>query len=254
MTIGDTTMIENQKTFHRLAKLMSRAGIASRRDSEKIILSGRVEVNGVLVDNPARNVSTDDNISVDGHLLTKLKNIRIWLYNKPVGLVSTTSDEKNRATIYDSIPDSMPRVMSIGRLDINSEGLLLLTNSGDLKRHMELPANNWSRQYKVRVYGRKLEDRMFEPLLKGIVVDGIQFRPIKVNIERSLNSNSWLTVSLQEGKNREIRKAFEAIGLTVNRLIRVSHGPFDLGDLSKGALKEVPLPNMLQEFINSIDL
>ncbi len=247
-------LIKNQKTTHRIAKLMARSGIASRRSSEKLILAGRVKVNGLLVVSPVINISIHDKISVDGKLLRNTEKVRVWMYNKPTGLVSTTSDEKNRTTIFDMLPTNLPSVISIGRLDMNSEGLLLLTNNGDFKRFMELPKNNWARVYRVRVYGRKLDHSRLEPIVNGITVDGVHFKPMKITIEKSLNTNSWLKVSLLEGKNREVRKVFQAIGLTVNRLIRISYGPFMLGELEQGRVREVEMPTALKKFSNSIDL
>ena len=222
----------------RIAKVLARAGVASRREAERMIAAGRVGVNGKTIDSPALNVTAKDKISVDGKDLSPPEPPRLWLYHKPTGLVSTSSDEKGRATIYDDLPEDMPRVMSVGRLDLNSEGLLLLTNDGGIKRHLELPSTGWTRRYRVRVNGR-VDDTMLEPLRKGITVDGEAFQPMTVTLDRQQGANAWLTIGLKEGRNREIRRATSAIGLTVNRLIRISYGPFQLGDLKSGAVEEV---------------
>ncbi|MCR9088387.1 MAG: rRNA pseudouridine synthase [Rhodobacteraceae bacterium] len=222
----------------RIAKVIARAGRASRRDAEKLILDGRVRVNGKLIHSPALNVVATDRIEVDGTALAAAEPTRLWLYHKPAGLVTTARDEKGRATIYDRLPEDMPRVMPVGRLDLTSEGLLILTNDGEVKRRLELPATGWTRKYRVRVKGTP-EDAMLEPLRRGVTVDGERFQPMTVSIDRQQGANAWLTVSLREGRNREIRRAAEAVGLTVNRLIRVSYGPFRLGELKPGAVEEV---------------
>ena len=222
----------------RIAKIIARAGLASRRESEKLILDGKVKVNGKTISSPALNLSRDDVVEVDGKLLSPPEKTRIWMYHKPVGLISTSKDEKNRPTIFDKLPDEMPRVLSIGRLDLNSEGLLLLTNDGELKRRLELPSTGWLRSYRVRVKGR-LNENMLEPLRRGISVDGTQFKPMQVSFDRQTGANAWLSIGLREGKNREIRKALSLLGLSVNRLIRISFGDFELGKLKKGEIEEV---------------
>ena len=222
----------------RIAKVLARAGIASRRGAEEIIAAGRVHVNGKKIDSPALNVDISDRITVDGQPLAPPAPARLWLYHKPTGLVTTDRDEKHRTTIYDSLPDDMPRVMSVGRLDINSEGLLLLTNDGGIKRKMELPATGWMRRYRVRINGRP-SDASLEPLRKGITIEGERFQPMQVTLDRQQGANAWLTVGLREGKNREIRRAMDSIGLSVNRLIRISYGPFQLGDLKPGGVEEI---------------
>ena len=222
----------------RIAKVLSRAGIASRRDAERMIEAGRVAVNGKVITSPALNVTDADRITVDGKAVGPAEPARMWLYHKPAGLVTTERDEKGRETIFDALPEDMPRVMSIGRLDLNSEGLLLLTNDGTLKRKLELPSTGWLRRYRVRVNGRPTED-VLEPLRKGIIAEGEPFQPMEVVLDRQKGANAWLTVGLREGKNREIRRAMDAIGLSVNRLIRVSYGPFQLGDLKPGAVEEI---------------
>ncbi len=222
----------------RIAKVLARAGVASRRGAEEIIAAGRVTVNGRKIDSPALNVQPTDTITVDGQPLAEAEPERLWLYHKPAGLVTTTKDEQGRPTIYDELPPDMPRVMSVGRLDLNSEGLLLLTNDGGVKRKLELPSTGWLRRYRVRVKGTPTE-AMLAPLIEGITVDGERFQPMQITIDRQQGANAWLTVGLREGKNREIRRAMEAVGLTVNRLIRISYGPFQLGNLKSGTVEEV---------------
>ncbi|PRY23611.1 23S rRNA pseudouridine2605 synthase [Aliiruegeria haliotis] len=226
------------KPGDRIAKVIARAGVASRREAEKIIAAGRVTVNGRKIDSPALNVTPADRITVDGVPLAEPDPPRLWLYHKPTGLVTTASDEKGRRTVFDALPDDMPRVMSVGRLDLNSEGLLLLTNDGEIKRRLELPSTGWMRRYRVRMKGTP-KDETFAPLRQGLVVEGERFQPIQVTLDRQQGANAWATVSLREGRNREIRRAMEAVGLTVNRLIRVSYGPFSLGDLKAGEVDEV---------------
>ncbi|WP_435231985.1 pseudouridine synthase [Pseudopelagicola sp. nBUS_20] len=222
----------------RIAKVLARAGVASRREAERMIEAGRVSVNGEKLSSPARNVSPEDRILVDGKLIGAPEPERIWLYHKPTGLVTSNKDEKGRDTIFDQLPDTLPRVMTIGRLDINSEGLLLLTNDGGVKRRLELPSTGWLRKYRVRINGRPTEGS-FDPLRKGIAVDREHFQPMEITLDRQQGANAWATVGLREGKNREVRRAMEAIGLTVNRLIRVSYGPFQLGQLKPGQVEEV---------------
>jgi len=222
----------------RIAKVLSRAGVASRREAERMIELGQVAVNGKTIDSPALNVTAKDHITVDGKPLAPPEPARLWLYYKPEGLVTSASDEKGRDTVFDHLPDDLPRVMSVGRLDLNSEGLLLLTNDGELKRKLELPSTGWLRRYRVRIKGNPTDPDL-EPLRKGITVDGETFQPMIVSLDRIQGANAWLTVGLREGKNREIRRAIAAIGLTVNRLIRVSYGPFRLGDMQPGDVEEV---------------
>jgi len=231
-------MSEAPKRGDRIAKVIARAGIASRRDAEKIIEAGRVSVNGMSISSPALNVLSSDRIVVDGKELRSPEPARLWLYHKPIGLVTTTRDEQGRTTIFDELPPELPRVMSVGRLDLNSEGLLLLTNDGGLKRKLELPSTGWLRKYRVRVNGRP-QEKTFETLRKGIVIEGEKFQPMQISIDRQQRANAWLTVGLREGKNREIRRAMEAVSLSVNRLLRVSYGPFQLGNLKSGEVEEV---------------
>ncbi len=222
----------------RIAKVLARAGVASRRDAERMIDAGRVSVNGKKLSSPALNVTAKDRITVDGKPIREPDPERIWLYHKPAGLVTTNRDEKGRETIFDHLPENLPRVMTVGRLDLNSEGLLLLTNDGGVKRKLELPSTGWLRKYRVRVNGRPTEET-FAPLRKGIEVDGERFQPMELTLDRQQGANAWVTVGLREGKNREIRRAMEAIGLNVNRLIRVSYGPFQLGQLKAGEVEEL---------------
>ena len=231
-------MVDNTPKGDRIAKVLARAGVASRREAERMIAAGRVGDNGALIDSPALNVTPSDKITVDNAEIGEAEPPRLWLYYKPIGLVTTERDEKGRDTVFDSLPEEMPRVMSVGRLDINSEGLLLLTNDGEIKRKLELPSTGWTRKYRVRVNGRPKDDDL-EPLRRGITVDGERFQGMQVTIDRQQGANAWLTVGLQEGRNREIRRAMTAVNLTVNRLIRVSYGPFRLGDMKPGAVDEV---------------
>ncbi|WP_246043998.1 pseudouridine synthase [Ruegeria sediminis] len=231
-------MTQSPPPGERIAKILARAGVASRREAERMIEAGRVAVNGKTIDSPALNVTPKDRITVDGKPVSEPEPARLWLYHKPPGLVTTTRDEKGRATIFDDLPEDMPRVMSVGRLDLNSEGLLLLTNDGGIKRRLELPSTGWLRKYRVRIKGTP-KDEDFAPLRKGLVVDGERFQPMIVSLDRQQGANAWLTVGLREGRNREIRRAMEDIGFAVNRLIRVSYGPFQLGNLKAGEVEEI---------------
>ena len=222
----------------RIAKVLSRAGIASRREAERLIEVGEVTVNGKVITSPALNVKPSDKITVSGQPVAEPEPARLWLYYKPEGLVTSASDEKGRDTVFDNLPPELPRVMSVGRLDLNSEGLLLLTNDGELKRRLELPSTGWLRKYRVRVNGNPTDPDL-EPLRRGITVDGEKFQAMSVVLDRIQGANAWLTVGIREGRNREIRRAMSAISLTVNRLIRISYGPFRLGDLTPGQVEEV---------------
>lgn len=222
----------------RIAKVLARAGVASRRDAEKLILAGLVKVNGKVITSPALNVQPSDKVEYDGAEIGEPDQPRLWLYHKPNGLITTTRDEKGRETVFDNLPETMPRVMSVGRLDLNSEGLLLLTNDGGLKRQLELPSTGWTRRYRVRIKGYPRKDA-FEPLEQGITVDGEHFQPMDIQMDRQTGANFWLTIGLREGKNREIRRAMEYLDFNVNRLIRISYGPFQLRDLKPGAVEEV---------------
>lgn len=229
----------------RIAKVLSRAGVASRREAERMIELGEVKVNGKVITSPALNVTAKDRILVNGQPLAAKEPARLWLYYKPLGLVTSTADEKGRDTVFDHLPPELPRVMSVGRLDLNSEGLLLLTNDGELKRRLELPSTGWLRKYRVRINGRP-EDTQFEPLRQGITVEGEDFQPMQVTLDRQQGANAWLTIGLREGRNREIRRALAAIGFTVNRLIRISYGPFRLNELKEGEVEEIR-PRILRD-------
>ncbi|NNE86815.1 MAG: rRNA pseudouridine synthase [Silicimonas sp.] len=231
-------MTETPKKPERIAKVLARRGVASRRAAEKLIEAGRIKVNGKVIDSPALNVTDADQIAFDDKPVAEAQATRLWLYHKPSGLVTTTRDEKGRDTVFDALPEELPRVVSVGRLDLNSEGLLLLTNDGEVKRKLELPATGWTRKYRVRIHGAP-KDEDFAPLRKGLTVDGERFQPMTVSLDRQQGRNAWATIALKEGKNREIRRAMEAVGFRVNRLIRVSYGPFQLGDLKAGAVEEV---------------
>lgn len=222
----------------RIAKVLARRGVASRRGAEAMIAEGRVTLNGKVLDTPAVTVTDADRIEVDGKPVGEAEAARLWRYHKPAGLVTTEKDEKGRPTVFDALPEGMPRVLSVGRLDLTSEGLLLLTNDGGIKRRLELPSTGWLRKYRVRVKGAPA-DADFKPLRDGVTIEGERFQPMQVALDRQQGGNAWLTVALREGKNREIRRAMEAIGLAVNRLIRISYGPFRLGDLKSGAVEEV---------------
>ncbi len=222
----------------RIAKVMARAGLASRRQAEAWIVAGRVTVNGAVISSPALNVTPADRIVVDGQPLRARERTRLFRYHKPRGLVTTNSDPEGRPTIFAALPNDLPRLISIGRLDINTEGLLLLTNDGGLARVLELPATGWLRRYRVRALGRVLQPAL-DRLRAGITVAGVHYGPIEATLDREQGANVWLTVGIREGKNREVRKVLETLDLKVNRLIRVAFGPFELGELDEGAVEEV---------------
>jgi 23S rRNA pseudouridine2605 synthase len=227
------------KQAERIAKVIARAGLASRREAETWITAGRVSVNGAVISSPALNVTPRDRIAVDGQPLPRRSRTRLFRYNKPRGLVTTHSDPEGRDTIFRALPKHLPRLISVGRLDMNTEGLLLLTNDGGLARVLELPATGWRRVYRVRVYGRTTQEAL-DRLRKGVTVEGVHYGPIEATLERQLEANAWLHLAVREGKNREVRKVMESIGLKVSRLIRISYGPFELGDIAEGAVEEVP--------------
>jgi 23S rRNA pseudouridine2605 synthase len=223
----------------RVAKLLARAGLCSRRDAERWIAEGRVALKGEVLTSPAINVSDPAALSVDGKPLPAPDRARLWRYHKPAGLVTSHRDEKGRETVFDKLPKDLPRLVSVGRLDLNSEGLLLLTNDGGLARRLELPAHGWLRRYKVRVHGT-IDAAMLAPLEKGVTIEGVAYGPIHAALERQQGSNAWLIVSLREGRNREVRRVMAHLGLAVTRLIRLAYGPFQLGSLERGAVEEVP--------------
>jgi 23S rRNA pseudouridine2605 synthase len=222
----------------RIAKAIARAGLCSRREAESWIAAGRVAVNGEVVASPARNVTPADRISVDGQPLPSRERTRLFLYHKPRGLLTSHADPGGRPTIFSALPKGLPRLISVGRLDINTEGLLLLTNDGSLARVLELPATGWLRRYRVRAHGRVAQEELAR-LTAGITIDGIRYGPIEATLDRAQGSNVWLTFAIREGKNREVKNVLGHLGLKVNRLIRVSFGPFQLGELPVGAIVEV---------------
>ena len=231
----------------RIAKFLARAGVASRRESERLIAAGRVVLNGSAVEHPATLVDASDVLVVDGKVVAAKERSRLWLYHKPAGLVTTAQDPEGRPTVFAKLPADLPRVISVGRLDINTEGLLLLTNDGELARFLEHPAQALSRTYRVRAHGNP-DEASAAKLASGLTIDGIRYRPIQATIERRLGGNCWLTMTLSEGKNREIKIILEHLGLQVTRLIRIGYGPFELGKLAPGLAEEIPsgrLPKLI---------
>ncbi len=236
-------MTANERKGERLARRIARAGLYSRREAERLIAAGRVAVNGMIVDTPAINVTPDDEILVDGDPLPPPDPVRLWRYHKPRGRIVSERDERGRPTVFEQIyahlPPDVGRVVSIGRLDFNSEGLLLLTNDGRLARELELPSRGWTRRYRVRAFGR-ISQEALDALKDGITIDGVHYGSIEATLDRAEGANVWMTFVLKEGKNREIRRICEHLGLKVNRLLRVAYGPFQLGALKKGEVEEVP--------------
>jgi 23S rRNA pseudouridine2605 synthase len=230
----------------RIAKVIARAGLCSRRQAEAWIMAGRVAVNGQLITSPALDVTGKDRIAVDGEPLPQRERTRLFLYHKPRGLVTTNADPEDRPTIFAALPKHLPRLVSVGRLDIASEGLLLLTNDGGLARTLELPETRWLRRYRVRAHGSVTQDDLAK-LRDGIAVDGVQYGPIDATLDRPQGSNVWITFAMREGKNREVRNVLGALGLQVNRLIRVSYGPFQLGELPEGAVEEVATRHLREQ-------
>ena len=233
----------------RVARALARAGVASRREAERLIEAGRVAMNGQVLTSPAVNVGPGDILTLDGTPIADREPPRLWRYHKPAGLITSHKDPKGRPTVFERLPPDLPRVISIGRLDLNSEGLLLLTNDGALARQLELPSGGVVRRYRARAYGRATQEKL-DRLKVGITVEGVAYGPVDAEIERGQGSNVWIGVGLAEGKNREVRKVLEALGLKVNRLIRVAYGPLELGDLQPGEVEEVParrLKQMLQD-------
>ena len=239
MATAKNTATENEKAAERVAKIIARSGACSRRDAERLITEGRVAVNGELIASPALNVTSDSVITIDGKVIAEASPAKLWRYHKPVGLVTTHRDPEGRPTVFSHLPPSMPRTISIGRLDINSEGLLLLTNDGGLARRLELPSQGWVRRYRVRLFGSVTQEQL-NGLAQGVTVGGVRYQPVKAELERAKGPYAWATISLQEGKNREIKRLMEHLGLKVARLIRVSFGPFHLGHLPQGVVAEIP--------------
>jgi 23S rRNA pseudouridine2605 synthase len=229
----------------RIAKAIAQAGLCSRRDAEKWIEQGRVAVNGKILTTPAVTVSPGDQITVDGKPLPQRQEVRLWRYHKPRGLLTSHKDPQGRKTVFEALPADLPRVVSVGRLDINTEGLLLLTTDGALARHLELPSTGWLRRYRVRAHGTVTQEAL-DRLRAGVTIDGVRYGPVEARIDRVQGANTWLMLALREGKNREVKRLAEHLGLAVNRLIRVSFGPFALGDLAAGAVEEVK-PRVLED-------
>ncbi len=227
-----------KKAGERIAKVLARAGLASRRDAEEMVTSGRVSVNGRVINSPALDVTANDVVAVDGKNLPPRERTRLFMYHKPRGLMTTHDDPEGRPTVFDNLPEGLPRLISIGRLDFNTEGLLLLTNDGGLARALELPDTGWLRRYRVRAHGEVTQAQLDE-LKKGIEVDGVKYGPIDATLERDQGANVWVVFAIREGKNREVRNVMAHLGLEVNRLIRVSYGPFQLGELAEGQVEEV---------------
>lgn len=223
----------------RIAKWLARAGVASRRDAEKLIADGKVRIDNVPVAHPATFVAEGAVVTVAGRVVEAPERTRLWRYHKPEGLVTTHRDPEGRPTVFDHLPPDLPRVISVGRLDLNSEGLLLLTNDGALARRLELPSNGWLRRYRVRVFGHPTAGGLAE-LARGLTVDGVRYGPIEALLDARKGDNTWLTVGLREGRNREVRRVMEHLGFRVSRLIRMAYGPFQLGTLERGAVEEVP--------------
>lgn len=223
----------------RIAKVIARSGLCSRREAEVLVQQGRVELDGETVERPGTTVQPNQKVSVDGERLPALEAARLFRFHKPDGVLTAARDPEGRKVFGEILPEGLPRLMPVGRLDMTSEGLLLLTNDGELKRHLELPATGWLRRYRVRVFG-KVEADALKALEKGLTLDGERFGPIRASLDRVQGRNAWLTVALREGKNREVRRVCTHLGLTVNRLIRISYGPFQLGALKEGAVEEVP--------------
>ncbi len=229
---------QSDKAGERIAKRLARAGLCSRREAERWIADGRVSVDGKVLSSAALNVTDRNRIVVDGKPLPDAERVRVWCYHKPRGLVTSHRDPEGRPTVFDALPGDLPRVISVGRLDLSSEGLLLLTNDGDLARRLELPSTGWTRRYRVRVHGRP-DEKALARLADGVTVDGIRYGAIQATLDRQQGANAWLTVTLKEGKNREIRRVMEHLGLKVTRLIRTAYGPFQMGSLPEGEVREV---------------
>ena len=232
------TLFNNIDTEERISKRLARAGLCSRREAERLINAGRVSIDNEVINTPAINVSNKNLILVDGKPIPRKDKTKLWRYYKPRGQITSNKDTEGRKTIFENLPNDMPRLVSGGRLDLDSEGLILLTNNGELAHLLEAPSTSWLRQYKVRVYGRP-QISGFDKLRLGVTLEGIKYKPIQIELERQTGSNAWLNIALREGKNREIRKLMDSIDLQVNRLIRVAFGPFQLGNLSAGAVEEV---------------
>ena len=246
------TESKSEAKGERVAKVIARAGVCSRREAERLIEQGRVAVDGTMLKTPAVLVEPGSIVTVAGEPLSPPERARLFRYHKPTGVLTAERDPQGRPTIYDTFPPGVPRLMPVGRLDFNSEGLLLLTNDGGLKRHLELPATGWLRRYRVRVFGQP-DPAALRRLAKGIAIDGVQYGPIEATVDSVKGSNAWLTVSLREGRNREVRRVMEHLGLQVNRLIRVAYGPFQLGDIPRAGAEEVPLKMLREQLGAALD-
>lgn len=229
---------DEPKRGERIAKWLARAGVASRRDAEKMIAEGRVKFGGKVVETPATFITPGDHVTVDGKPIAAPERTRLFRYHKPDGLVTTHRDPEGRPTVFEKLPVGLPRLISVGRLDLTSEGLLLLTNDGELARKLELPSNGWSRRYRVRVHGR-VDEGALAALVRGATIEGVMYGPIEAGLDARQGTNAWLTVSIKEGKNREVRRVMTHLGLEVTRLIRTAYGPFQLGALPRGAVEEI---------------
>lgn len=240
MTEDDSTEAEGEGRGERIAKWAARAGVASRRDIERMIAEGRIKLNGQVLQHPASFVAEGDIVQVDGRVIDNPARTRLLRYHKPAGLVTTHKDPEGRPTVFEKLPPGLPRLISVGRLDLNSEGLLLLTNDGELARRLERPETGWVRRYRVRVNGF-VDEKALAGLAKGVTVEGERYGPIEAGLDSRKGDNAWISVSLREGRNREVRRVMAHLGLQTSRLIRVAYGPFQLGILPKGAAEEVPM-------------
>ena len=234
----------------RIAKYLARAGVASRRECERLIEAGRIKVNGKVLTTPAFKVTAKDKILFDNNAVAKKERPRLWLYHKPVGLITAHKDPQGRPTVFENLPKTLPRVISVGRLDLNSEGLLLLTNDGELARALELPSTGWARRYRARAFGSVTQEEL-DRLKEGIDIDGIPSGPIEAELDKQQRGNAWITVTIREGKNREVRRALDMLGLKVNRLIRTSYGPFKLGNLERAQVEEIK-PRILRDQVGHL--
>ncbi|MEL6686755.1 MAG: pseudouridine synthase [Pseudomonadota bacterium] len=246
-------MVKPQEDRERIAKRLARAGVASRRGAERMIEAGLVRVNGKVLTTPAFTVSAKDQIEVKGQPIAAKEPPRLWRYHKPPGLVTSHKDERDRRTVFDALPPELPRVISVGRLDLTSEGLLLLTNDGELARQLELPSTGWSRRYRARAYGKTTQENL-DTLKAGIEIDGVKTGPIEATLESERGDNVWVEVMIREGKNREVRRALETLDLKVNRLIRTSYGPFQLLNMPRGAVEEVKRKQLRDQVGHLIDI
>jgi 23S rRNA pseudouridine2605 synthase len=238
---GETESVEQApgERGERIAKWLARAGVASRRDVERLLAEGRLKLNNAAVTHPATFVGPGDLVQVDGRVVEAPARARLWRYHKPPGLMTTHRDPQGRPTVFEKLPPGLPRLVSVGRLDLASEGLLLLTNDGALARQMELPESGWIRRYRVRVHG-EVDEAALARLARGVTIEGVRYGPIEAGLDVRKGANAWLTVALREGRNREVRRAMAHLGFAVTRLIRVAYGPFQLGNLPRGAVQEVP--------------